>query len=75
MAGSQFFIVHGRADFLDGEYAAFGAVISGMDVVDRIAKTPNSGSNGKVAPENMPVIKSIVIDDDIELPEPEKIPR
>jgi len=74
-AGSQFFIVHGRADFLDGEYAAFGAVISGMDVVDKIAGTPNSGDNGKVAPENMPVIKSIVIDDDIELPEPEKIPR
>ena len=38
-AGSQFFICHGDATYLDGNYAAFGRVISGMDVVDRIAKT------------------------------------
>ena len=74
-AGSQFFIMHGTSKDLDGAYAAFGVVTEGMDVVERLAKTPNSGSNGKVAPENMPVIKSIVINDDIELPEPEKIPR
>lgn len=36
-ASSQFFICHADATFLDGEYAAFGAVIEGMDVVDRIA--------------------------------------
>ena len=72
-AGSQFFIVHGDSEFLDGDYAAFGKVIGGMDVVDRLATTPTSGSNGAVAPENMPVIKTITIDSDIELPEPDKL--
>ncbi len=38
-AGSQFFIVHEDSTFLDGQYAAFGRVISGLDVVDDIAKT------------------------------------
>lgn len=36
-AGSQFFIMHADGDFLDGQYAAFGKVTEGMDVVDRIA--------------------------------------
>ena len=36
-AGSQFFVMHADADYLDGQYAAFGHVVSGMDVVDRIA--------------------------------------
>ena len=36
-AGSQFFIMHADADYLDGQYAAFGHVVKGMDVVDRIA--------------------------------------
>ncbi len=36
-ASSQFFIVHEDALYLDGQYAAFGAVVEGMDVVDRIA--------------------------------------
>ncbi len=39
-AGSQFFIMHQDAPHLDGEYAAFGKVTEGMDVVDRIAATP-----------------------------------
>lgn len=39
-AGSQFFIVHGDASFLDNQYTAFGKVTSGMDVVDKIAKAP-----------------------------------
>ena len=39
-AGSQFFIMHANAPHLDGDYAAFGKVIEGMDVVDRIANTP-----------------------------------
>ena len=38
-AGSQFFIMHANAPHLDGQYAAFGKVIEGMDVVDRIAST------------------------------------
>ena len=72
-AGSQFFIMHGDTASLDGAYAAFGRVISGMEVVDTIAATPNSGPNGAVAEENKPVMKSITIDDDIVLPEPDKI--
>ena len=74
-AGSQFFIMHGDSPSLDGSYAAFGKVTSGMDVVDRIADTPNSGPNGAVAPRNMPVIKSITIDSDVELPEPDKLDK
>ncbi len=42
-AGSQFFIMHGDAEYLDGEYAAFGKVIEGMDVVDEIASTRTDG--------------------------------
>ena len=41
-AGSQFFIMHADADYLDGQYAAFGRVVSGMDVVDRIASVRTS---------------------------------
>ena len=72
-AGSQFFIIHGDSKFLDGEYAAFGKVTDGMDVVDRLAEIPNDGPNGSVADKDKPVIKSITIDDDIELPEPNRI--
>ena len=38
-AGSQFFIMHADAPYLDGSYAAFGKVVSGMEVVDEIAGT------------------------------------
>lgn len=72
-AGSQFFIVHDTAPHLDGGYAAFGKVTSGLSVVDELAKTPVIDNNGTVAPDNQPVIKSITIDSDIELPEPDKI--
>ncbi len=39
-AGSQFFIMHADASYLDGQYAAFGRVVNGMDTVDEIAATP-----------------------------------
>lgn len=39
-ASSQFFIMHGDAGYLDGQYAGFGAVVEGMDVVNAIASTP-----------------------------------
>ena len=39
-AGSQFFIMHANAPHLDGDYAAFGIVLEGMEVVDQIANTP-----------------------------------
>lgn len=54
-ASSQFFICHGDSTFLDGQYAAFGRVISGMDVVDRIASVPVNGET----PIEKVVIKSI----------------
>ena len=43
-ASSQFFIVHKDATYLDGQYAAFGRVIEGMDVVDAIAEVPTNGN-------------------------------
>ena len=72
-AGSQFFIVHEDSEFLDGNYAAFGKVTDGLDVVDRLADTPSAPRSGAVASEDMPVIKSITIDDDVELPEPNRL--
>ena len=72
-AGSQFFIVHEDSEHLDGSYAAFGRVIAGMEVVDRIAEIRNDGANGSVSSEDMPVMLSIEIDDDIELPEPDRL--
>jgi len=63
-ASSQFFIMHAAAEHLDGEYAAFGKVLSGMEVVDKIAQeTPVVDNNGTVLKENQPVIESIVIKD------------
>jgi len=75
-AGCQFFIVDGNSSqFLNGSYAAFGKVTSGMDVVDRLAAIENDGPNGSVAVGDMPVIKSITIDDDVVIPWPDKLPR
>jgi len=72
-AGSQFFIMHSANPNLNGDYAAFGRVTDGMDVVDRLAETPNSGPNGAVAEENKPVMKSITIDDETPMPMPDKL--
>jgi peptidyl-prolyl cis-trans isomerase B (cyclophilin B) len=59
-ASSQFFIVHKDSPHLDGDYAAFGYVTEGMDVVDKICeKTPVQDNNGTVKAEDQPVIKSI----------------
>lgn len=59
-ASSQFFICHQDSPHLDGGYAAFGCVISGMEVVDSIcAATPVTDGNGSVLPENQPVIEQI----------------
>ena len=63
-ASSQFFIMHADADHLDGQYAAFGKVTEGMDVVDAIAdNVPVEDNNGTVASANQPVITSIKMDD------------
>ena len=61
-ASSQFFIVHQDSTYLDGQYAAFGHVTDGMDVVDAICEdTPVQDNNGTVAADNQPVITSITI--------------
>lgn len=62
-ASSQFFIVHEDSDFLDGKYAAFGVVTSGMSIVDEIctSATPTD-NNGSIAKENQPKIKTVKVD-------------
>lgn len=60
-ASSQFFIVHEDSTGLDGEYAAFGHVIYGMEVVDKLVKVKVEDDNGTVLKENQPVIESIRI--------------
>lgn len=63
-ASSQFFIVHQDSTYLDGQYACFGYVTDGMDIVDEICEnTPVEDSNGTVLPENQPVMESITIID------------
>lgn len=63
-ASCQFFIVHKDSPHLDGDYAAFGRVISGIDIVDKIcAETPVLDFNGTVTASDQPKIKSITIID------------
>ena len=63
-ASSQFFIMHETNDSLDGQYAVFGYVYEGMDVVDKIARSvPVTDNNGTVEAQNQPVINSIKITD------------
>ena len=63
-ASSQFFIMHKTSTHLDGQYAAFGHVTSGMDIVDDLAEnTPVSDSDGTVLKANQPVIESIKVID------------
>ncbi len=52
-AGSQFFIMHEDAPHLDGQYAAFGKVVSGMDVVDEIAETQTDYSDKPLKDQRM----------------------
>lgn len=63
-ASSQFFIVQSDSTYLDGQYACFGYVTDGMDIVDEICKNAvTTDSNGSVSAENQPVINSITITD------------
>lgn len=71
-AGSQFFIMHADAKHLDGQYAAFGKVTSGMDVVDAIASVQTDRND---RPQVEQKIASITVDTHGETyPEPNKLP-
>ena len=71
-AGSQFFLMHETSPHLDGQYAAFGKVTSGMDVVDAIAKT-RTGRNDRPMEEQK--IASITVDTQgVDYPAPDKRP-
>ena len=60
-AGSQFFIMLGTATNLDGSYAAFGKVIDGMDIIDKIESTEAiaNQSSGKLT-NNLTIVKALV---------------
>ena len=63
-ASSQFFIVHEDSLFLDGNYAAFGHVTEGMEIVDEICEdTPVQDDNGTVDADDQPTITSVKVTD------------
>ena len=71
-AGSQFFICHADSTFLDGQYAAFGRVTSGMDVVDKIAKTT---TDSKDKPYKDQIMATVRVETwGVEYGEPNKLP-
>ena len=73
-AGSQFFIMHKDAPHLDGEYAAFGMVIEGMEEVDRIVSQPRNMMTNKPKKDQR-MVKVTVDTKGVEYPEPEKLPE
>lgn len=58
-ASSQFFLMHKDSTFLDGEYSAFGEIVSGIEVVDKIVVTGNPADNGSVEPSKAIVLKTV----------------
>jgi peptidyl-prolyl cis-trans isomerase B (cyclophilin B) len=69
-AGSQFFIMHANAAYLDGQYAAFGKVIKGIEVVDEIASVPTDYSD---RPKTEQKIKKVTVETfGVEYPQPVK---
>ena len=69
-AGSQFFIMHKTSPHLDGDYAAFGKVTEGMEVVNKIAETDTDFSDRPLTPQ---VMKEVTVETfGVEYPEPEK---
>ena len=70
-AGSQFFVMHADADYLDGHYAAFGKVIEGMDVVDEIASTRTDFRDKPLEEQKMKKVTAETFG--VEYPEPVRI--
>lgn len=69
-AGSQFFIMHKTSPHLDGEYAAFGKITEGMDVVNKIAATPTDYSDRPLEDQKIKTISADTFG--VDYPEPEK---
>ena len=70
-AGSQFFLMHEEAPHLDGQYAAFGKVIEGMEVVDAIAAAPTDRADRPKEPQ---IMKTVTVDTfGVDYPEPKKL--
>ncbi|MDF2542110.1 MAG: hypothetical protein K0S47_1828 [Herbinix sp.] len=70
-AGSQFFIMHKDSSHLDGSYAAFGKVIEGIEVVNKIADVKTNYSDAPAEPQ---VMKKVTVDTfGVEYPEPDKL--
>lgn len=70
-AGSQFFIMHKDAPHLDGQYAAFGKVIEGMDAVNEIAECDTDDADRPLDPQ---IMKKVTVDTfGVSYPQPEKI--
>ena len=70
-AGSQFFIMHKNASHLDGQYAAFGKVIEGLDIVDKIADVDVDGNDKPRQPQRM---KKVTVDTfGVDYPDPQKV--
>ena len=70
-AGSQFFIMHEDGEFLDGQYAAFGKVLEGMDVVDKIAAVKTDGNDRPLTEQKIASIRVDTKGEDY--PEPNKL--
>lgn len=70
-AGSQFFIMHKNSPHLDGEYAAFGQITEGLDIVDKIANVATDYSDRPL--EDMKISSMVVDTMGVDYPEPEKM--
>lgn len=70
-AGSQFFVMHQNSPHLDGQYAAFGKVIEGIETVDAIANAPKGYNDKPIQPQRM---KNVTVETfGVQYPEPQRV--